>query len=57
MCELIEFVQYQDSLYLFKTPMPTVYKAGVKDFFFTMQFAYDDLSLIGMVHGVEIFID
>ncbi|KAF3637687.1 hypothetical protein FXO37_24760 [Capsicum annuum] len=41
----------KDSLYLFKTPMPTVYKAGVKDFFFTMQFAYDGLSLIGMVTG------
>lgn len=57
MSEQIQFVQYQEWLYLFKTRVPIDYKADVKDFFFIIEFVEDISSLTGMVHEVEIFLN
>lgn len=57
MSDLIQYVEHQECLNLFRTRAPMFYEDEVKDFLFTLEFAEDTSSLIGMVHGVEIFLD
>lgn len=53
---LVKFIKHQDWIHMFKAPIPIVQEKEVKDFYYSIKFSKDGLSLATMVK-VEIFLD
>ncbi|KAF3624243.1 hypothetical protein FXO38_30360 [Capsicum annuum] len=57
MVELIEYVRQQCWLHLLEEPVPSVYEAKVRKFFYNVKFSKNEKSLIALVQGKKIKLD
>lgn len=55
--ELVEYVKHQDSLHLFEESSTIVFENEVIEFYYTIEFLEDRISLSSQVQGKPMYLD
>lgn len=57
MVELAEYIKHQGWVHLLEKPVPSIFESEVRQFYYTMKFFDDGLSLSALVQGNKVKLD